>query len=170
MKLGSLFFGAVAAFVLTGCGAKPYVDTDAKEYATFQIVPHSETLIFTDDYYALIDDYSKGCSESKTLGIVETDSDTPSRVVKLPVGKPMLIGVYYKIEALDNSSSYTEYTKYVLTPRKDKHYVVSYVRKDLSFFETMSDFDIYMEEGDKKVDVPASDVREFDWATECKKD
>ena len=49
----------------------------------------------------------------------------------------------------------------MLTPEKNRHYIVEYMRKDISFFETMSDFDIYMQDGDKKMDIPASRIREL---------
>ena len=159
MKLSLLFVGTILALVLSGCGAKPYVDVTSKDYATLQLVPKSKTLIFSDDYYAFIDDMSKGCDGIDPMGMIMTDSDTPSRVVKLPVEKPLRITVDYRIES--GNSVYTEYMQFMLVPEKNRHYVVEYMRKDVGLFETMSDFDVYMQEGDKKLDVPSDRIREL---------
>ncbi|WP_373034192.1 hypothetical protein, partial [Sulfurovum sp.] len=104
----SLLIAFVGIGILfSGCGAKPYVDTKSNDYATLQLVPKSKTLIFTDDYYAFITDFSKGCDKDEFLGVIETDSDTPSRVAKIPAGKPLIIKANYTITS--NNSTYTEY-------------------------------------------------------------
>jgi hypothetical protein len=159
LKVSLLFFGLVMSLLLAGCGARPYVDVKSGDYATLQLVPKSETVIFTDDFYVFIDDFSKGCDDIGEMGIVKTDSDTKSRVVKLPVDKPLRLSAYYKIESFNET--YKEYTQFMLTPEKNRHYIVEYMRKDISLFETMSDFDVYMQEGDKKMDIPASRIREL---------
>lgn len=169
MKKSTLFLGAVLALLLTGCGAKPYVDVKSDDYATLQLVPNSKTLMMTDEYGAHIFDYTKGCDfdqDNDYLGLIETDSDTPSRVVKIPVETPQIIKVYYTDEGLN--SSHTIYTMYVLTPEKNKHYVVNYMRKEIDFFNTLSEFDVYVQDGDKKVDVPSSRLREYNYEQECK--
>jgi len=151
--------------LFSGCGAKPYVDTKSDDYATFQLVPKSETLIFTDDYYAYITDFSKGCHKDEFLGVIKTDSDTPSRVAKIPAGKPLIIKANYTITS--NNSTYTEYDLFLLTPEKHKDYVVEYVRKDVSFFKTVSDFYVYEKDGNKEVEIPKSRIRNFDYEREC---
>ncbi len=169
MKISSLVFGVILVLLLTGCGAKPYVDVKSDDYATLQLVPKSETLIMKDEYGAHIFDYTKGCdfdNDRDYLGLIETDSDTPSRIVKIPVETPQIIKVYYTDEGIN--SSHTIYTMYVLTPEKSKHYVVEYMRKEIDFFNTLSEFDVYTQEGNKTVDVPGSRLREYNYEVECK--
>ena len=91
MKISLVFFGIVLSLLLAGCGARPYVDVASKDYATLQLVPKSETMIFTDDFYVFIDDFSKGCDDIGKMGIVKTDSDTNSRVVKISLCASVLI-------------------------------------------------------------------------------
>jgi hypothetical protein len=167
MKKSLLLFGsAMIALLLAGCGTRPYVDVESKEYATLQLIPKSETMIFTDDYYAIIEDFSKGCEDRVVLGKVATDSDTPSRVVKIPVEKPLLITAYYRIS--DLNTDYTEYSRFILTPEKNRHYIVEYMKKEISFFQTISDFDVYMQEGDKKLKISDSRMRAFSREDECR--
>lgn len=170
MKKSLLFIGTIAmVMALTGCGAKPYVDVKSEDYATLQLVPKSETLIIKDDYGAHLFDYSKGCDfdqDDDYVGSIITDSDTPSRVVKIPVDMPQIIKVYYTDEGIN--SSHTIYTMYLLTPEKNKHYVINYMRKEIDFFNTLSEFDVYEQDGDKKLDVPSSRLRAYNYEQECK--
>jgi len=170
MKRSLLFFGAIiTALLLTGCGAKPYVDVKSNEYATLQLIPKSETLFIKDEYGAHLFDYSKGCDfddDRDYVGSIKTDSDTPSRIVKIPVDTPQIIKVYYEVDNLD--STHTTYTMLLLTPEKNKHYVIEYVRKDIDFFHELREFDIYMQEGKDKIDVPIERVRQYDYEAECK--
>lgn len=167
MKKSLLFFVTVfIALLLSGCGIKPYVDVTSKDYATLQLVPKSETLIFADDYYAIIEDFSKGCKDSVMLGMVMTDSDTPSRIVKLPVKKPLLITTKYVVTS--GNSTFTDYTQFVLTPEKNRDYIVEYVKTDVDFFQTTSDFHTYMKKGKEILDIPSSSIRSFSHARECR--
>ncbi len=143
-----------------GCGVKRYEDVKSKNYATLQLVPKSETLIFADDYYAILYDISKGCKEPVTLGIIETDSDTPSRVAKIPVEKPLRIYLAYVVES--GNSTYTEYTNYVLKPQKNKHYIFEYAKKEISFFKTLSEYDAYMKEGEQILRIPPERLSDYD--------
>ncbi|PHR58083.1 MAG: hypothetical protein COA44_04030 [Arcobacter sp.] len=164
MKKTSPFILIAIALIFSGCGVKTYVDIKSKNYATLQLIPKSETLIFTDDYYTILYDISKGCKNSVTLGAVETDSDTPSRIVKIPVEKKLRIHLAYKVES--GNSTYTEYTNYVLKPKKGKHYIFEYAKKEISFFKTLSEFDAYMMEGKEIVRIPSKRIGNYD--DECK--
>ena len=167
MKQSIVFLGSVViALLLTGCGVKPYVDVTSDEYATLQLIPKSETLIFSDDYYCIIEDYSKGCKDSVMLGLVMTDSDTPSRVVKLPVKKPLLITAKYVVTS--GNSTFTDYTQFILTPEKKRDYIVEYVKTDVDFFRTTSDFHTYMKKGGKVLDIPDANIHSFSYAKDCK--
>lgn len=169
MKKSLLFFGTIiTALLLTGCGARPYVDVKSNDYATLQLIPKSETLILKDDYGAHIYDYSKGCDfdyGEDYMGTVKTDSDTPSRIVKIPVETPQMIKVFYVTDNFD--SQHTTLMSVVLIPEKNKHYVIEYVKKEIDFFHELSEFDIYTKEGKEKVDVPRTRVRNFDYKAEC---
>lgn len=172
MKKSLFLVSAIIALLFSGCGLKPYVDVTSKDYATLQLVPKSKTLIFKDDYYANITDFSDGCDynhDKSYLGAVKTDSDTPSRVVKIPSEKPLLINANYVVES--NGNTYVEYNVFLLTPKKNKNYIVEYVKKDLGLFKgTISDFYVYEKVGDKEVKIPKSRiVRSFDYSKECNK-
>lgn len=159
----------VLVLVLTGCGAKPYVDVTSKEFATLQLVPKSETLIFADDYYAFLSKHTKGCKNDVDLGILETDSDTPSRIIKIPVNEPLQINVNYRIES--GNSTYTEYANFLLTAEKNRHYVFEYAKKDLGLFKgTLSEFDAYIMENGKMTRIDPSRIRNFDPEKECVND
>lgn len=164
-SITSFIFIAVV-LLFSGCGVKTYVDVKSKNYATLQLVPKSETLIFTDDYFAILYDISKGCKNGVTLGIVETDSDTPSKKVKIPAEKKLRIYVGYRVES--GNSTYTEYTNYVLKPEKGKHYVFEYAKKEISFFKTLSEFDAYMMEGEKIAPIPSKRIKNYTDSKDCK--
>ncbi len=166
MRTGFTIITITILLLFGGCGIKPYVDVTSKEYATLQLIPKSKTLIFTDDYYAIIEDYSKGCEKEKMLGVVMTDSDTPSRIVKLPVDVPLKINVNYRIES--GNSSFTDYTTFILTPEAGREYIVEYVRKEISMFETKSDYFTYMRYNGKAMDIPKERIRSFSMAQECR--
>lgn len=169
MKKHLSFSAMIFAFFLTGCGAKPYVDVTTKDYATLQLVPKSETLIFTDDYYAFFYQHTKGCKNDISLGMLSTDSDTPSRIIKIPVEIPLQINLNYKIES--GNSTYIEYSNFLLTPEKNRHYIFEYARKDRGLFErTLSEFDAYIEEDGKMVRIDSSRIRNFDPDKECVND
>ena len=163
------FCAVVFALVLTGCGAKPYVDVTSKDYATLQLVPKSETLIFTDDYYAFLYKHTKGCKNDVELGIVTTDSDTPSRIIKIPVNEPLQINLNYRIES--GNSTYIEYANFLLSAEKNRHYVFEYTRKDMGLFkETLSEFDAYIMENGKMIRIDPKRIRNFDPTKECVND
>lgn len=167
MKKSVLFFGAIAmALMLTGCGGiKPYVDVKSGDYATLQLIPTTGNQAFPDEYYALINDNSKRC-DAVYLGGVETDSNTPSRTVKIPTEKPIIIKAVYLMESFNSRN--TELTTFELIPEKNKHYVVEYLQKDVDMFNTISDFHIYMKEGDKKVEISSERLRDYNHGRECK--
>ncbi len=164
---------SISAFVLTllltGCGAKPYVDVTTKDYATLQLVPKSETLVFTDDYYAFFYKHTKGCKNDVSLGILETDSDTPSRIIKIPVNEPLQVNVNYRIDS--GNSTYIEYANFLLTAEKNRHYIFEYARKDLGLFKgTLSEFDAYIMEDGKMIRIDPKRIRNFDPTKECVND
>jgi len=166
MKKSLLFSAIVFVLLLTGCGAKPYVDVTTKDYATLQLVPKSETLIFTDDYYAFFYKHTKGCKNDVSLGVLTTDSDTPSRIIKIPVEEPLQVNVNYRIES--GNSTYIEYANFILTAEKNRHYVFEYARKDRGLFEkTLSEFDAYIMEDGKMTRIDPSRIRNFDPTKEC---
>jgi len=169
MKKYVLLNTIVFALILAGCGAKPYVDVTTKDYATLQLVPKSKTLIFTDDYYAFFYKHTPGCKNDIDLGFIETDSDTPSRIIKIPVNEPLQINVNYRIES--GNSTYTEYANFLLTPEKSKHYIFEYARKERGLFESaLSEFDAYMMEDGKIIRIHPSRIRNFDPTKECVND
>lgn len=147
MKNFLLFIAlALTLFLFSGCVSK-YQSTLSEDAATLELVSHSETVLFADDYYAEISDYSGGCHTSESLGVVISDSDTKSKRVKIPVGKPL------KISASYNHSSYDAVTV-ILTPRKKTHYLIEYVQADRQFY-------IYSKKGKQRVDIPKTDIRMF---------
>ncbi len=161
----------IALFVLSGCYSKPYIDVKTKSYATVQLVPDSKTLLFKDTYRTFITDYKKMKSKPKckgdgALGQVATDSDTPSRLVKVPSDKELLFNVEYIIRS-GNSTS-TEYTKFVLTPQKHKNYVILYQKKNLSLFKSVSDFSILERRGNRLVSVPKSRLKSYSYEKDCR--
>ncbi len=168
MKTGSILLGLLAVLVFAGCGARPYADVKSQDYATMQLEPHSSTLLISDNYYANIFDETNGCKEENNLGQVFTDSDTPSRVVKLPVDKWLLIAVFYDVKQFNNGVSDRYWTRFMLKPEKGKHYVIAFVKKDVGFFDSVENFDVYMEEDGKKLDVPAKSLWKFDPKVDCK--
>lgn len=166
MKRSLLFLGTITmAMLFTGCGFKQYVDVKSDDYATLQLVSKSETSLFTDEYYAIISTYEQRCKNSIHAGkILETDSDTPSRIVKIAVEKPIKLNVNYKIESFN--SMQIERAQYILIPEKNKHYIVEYIRKDIGS-QTLSDYNIYEFDGKNKVRIPDSRIRVFDPEKEC---
>lgn len=157
--------------MLSGCFTKSYVDVKTNNYATVQLVPESKTLLFTDDYYAFLYDYKMlrktSCDFSKSsLGIIETDSDTPSRVAKVQAERPLLFNVNYKVQS--GQSTFTEYSQLVLRPAKHRHYVIVYKKKSVSLFRSVSDFSVYEKRGNRRVAVPRSRLFSFNETKECK--
>jgi len=165
MKRSFSFFGIALSLLLTGCGVKPYVDVDvdSKEYALLQLEYKGD--VSSGRYITYIRDYSKGCKDTIMLGQVSVDKGASSKVVKIPVEQPLWISVNYVENGL--SSSYSDTSIFVLTPEKNKRYVVDYMRKDIDFSHAVSDFDIYMLEGDVKVDISPSRTHTFNEAREC---
>ncbi len=133
-------------FSLSGCVSK-YTDTLSHDHATLELISQSETTLFADDYYAEISDYSGGCHNSESLGVVISDNKTKSKAVKIPVGKPL------KIRANYNHSSYDDMT-FILTPKQKTHYVIEYVQDNRQFY-------VYIKKGKQKMDIPNSDIRMF---------
>ena len=165
MKKSLLVLTSILALLLTGCNsAKPYVDVKSSDYATFKLVPKTSKTFGTLDAY--IDDYSLGCKKAVRLGMIETGPKSESRTIKLPVDRPIWIRVNF--ESSGYSSSQLDSKIFVLTPEKDKEYVVVYILKDLSFTQTISDFDVHMVEDGTIVDIPSSRIRDFNYVKECK--
>lgn len=166
MKRSLLFIASVfVALLLTGCGGvKPYVDVTTSDYATLQLTSTTDTNGIGEDLTVYIDYLN--CTDSVELGKVETEINTPSRIIKIPVEKPLWINVRYVYQILYDSATYTD--TFVLTPEKNKHYVVKYVSKDLSFTQALRDIDVFMLENGKPVDIPSSRIRGFSYAKECK--
>jgi hypothetical protein len=168
-----IVLAVIAAFALTGCFTKPYVDVKTNNYATIQLVPESETLLFKDEYYAFLRDYrilrsKKECDyDNSNLGIIETDSDTPSRIAKITAEKPILLNVNYTVRS--GQSTFTEYTNIWLRPAKHRHYIVVYKKKSINLFRSVSDFAVYEKRGNKRVRVPSSRVATFDYDKACGK-
>lgn len=166
-----IILAVIAAFALTGCFTKPYVDVKTNNYATIQLVPESETLLFADEYYAFLRDYrilrsKKECDyDNSSLGMIETDSDTPSRIAKITAEKPILLNVNYTVHS--GNSTFTEYTNIWLRPAKHRHYVVVYKKKSINLFRSVSDFSVYEKRGKKRVRVPSSRVATFDYDKAC---
>jgi len=167
-----VLLAVIGMFMLTGCFNKPYVDVKTSNYATIQLVPESKTLLFKDDYYAFIRDYKifrskKECDYSNAdLGIIETNSDTPSRVAKVTAEKPILINANYRVQS--GQSTFTEYTNIVLRPAKHRNYIVVYKKKSLNLFRSVSDFAIYEKRGNRRVSVPSSRILSFNADKDCK--
>jgi hypothetical protein len=169
MKKYLSYSAIIFVLFLTGCGAKPYVDVTTKDFATLQLVPKSETLLFTDDYYAFFYQHTKGCKNDIPLGVLTTDSDTPSRIIKIPVNKPLQVNVNYRIES--GNSVYTEYANFILVPEKNRHYIFEYARKDRGLFErALSEFDAYIMDDGKMIRIDPSRIRNFDPSKECEDD
>lgn len=165
-----ILFLTVIVVLLSACGAKPYVDVKSDDSATLQLIPKSKTLLFTDAYYAFVTDFSHGCDydyDRDYLGIFETNSDTPSRKIKIPSEKPLIIDAKYKVTS--GNSVYIEYFSFLLTPQKNKDYVVEYTKKSLGLFKDISDFYVYEKSGDKEIKVPSSRIRNFNFKKECGK-
>jgi hypothetical protein len=133
-------------FSFSGCVSK-YKGTKSHEYATLELTSQTKSALFANDYYAEIADYSKGCNNSESLGVVITDSDTKSKVVKIPVNKPLKIHVNYAHSSYDDIS-------FILTPKQKTHYVVEYVQDDRQFY-------VYTKVGNKKLDIPDANIRMF---------
>lgn len=158
-----MILASATIFLISGCfGGKPYVDVQSKEYATLEIVYTGDV---SGSYIVYVQDLSKGCKEAVSLGRIDADNNTHTKTVKIPVEVPLWISANYIERFL--TDSYTDTKIFLLTPEENKHYVVSYMRKDLSFLNTISDFDVYTLEGNKKVDVVPSRLHTFDAATEC---
>lgn len=168
-----IILAVIAAFGLTGCFTKPYVDVTTNNYATIQLVPESKTLLFSDEYYAFLRDYNilrskKECDyDNSSLGIIETDSDTPSRVAKIEAEKPILLNVNYTVKS--GNSTFTEYTNIWLRPAKHRDYIVVYKKKSINLFRSVSDFAVYEKRGNRRVRVPSSRVATFDYDKVCGK-
>ena len=173
MKKSILLFGFFVAFLFTGCGLKPYVDTKDPNYATLQLVPKSKTWFFTDDYYAVLYDYNTVCEDldKARLGAVETNSDDPSRIVKVAAEKPLYIYTNYRIE--ESSGNYTSIQNITSTralrPEKGKHYIIEYERKKVSLFRVADEYRYYILDGKKHLDIPEGRIGSFDPSTDCKK-
>lgn len=192
MKKFFIFSFFMVLFV--GCG-KSYVDVQTGNSATLQLIPKSKTILFKDDFSVDLYDYKKlitqqGCIDNNIyggywavpfhtevtakgngkkgesyLGELKTDSDTPSKVIRIPASKPLrLVGSYIDTS---NNKAYIEYTDIVFVPKRNKHYVLMYIKKKLSIFRSVSDFKL-LEERDGKY-IPVNSVRNFDIEKVCKK-
>lgn len=157
MKKSLLLLGIVMV-LLTGCGgAKPYVnmniEIESDDYATLQLIAFSKTPLFAEDFYADMSDYTKGCNDMIELGKMYTNSDTPSKLAKIPSEKPIFIHAVYKNNIMNSS------VDFILTPEKNKQYVLEYVRLN-------DKYTLYQLEGSEKNNVPGSRIRNFN-LSEC---
>ena len=166
MKKSLLFLASIfVGLLLTGCGgAKPYVDVTTSDYATLELTSKTDTNGIGESLTVYIEHSS--CTDPKKLGKVETGMNTSSRTIKIPVDKPLWIGVRYEYAMIYDSATFAD--NFVLTPEKNKHYVVKYVSKDLSFTQALRGADIYMLEDGKKVDIPNSRLHTYGPADRCK--
>lgn len=147
IKSSRLFITSIVTVLsLSGCVSK-YQSTDSPDYATLELISKSNTMFFADNYYAEIDDYSKGCNNTESLGVVISDSDVKSKVVKIPIGIPLKIHANYAHSSYDDIS-------FILTPKKNAHYVVEYVQDSRQFY-------VYTKVGNKKLDIPDANIRMF---------
>lgn len=161
MKKNLLFLlSFIIATLFSGC-AKMYVEPKSSNVATLQLIPKSKTLILSDNMYAGLSDYSKGCAKMVELGVFGTDSDTPSKVVKIPAEIPLLVKVSYFV----NGGNSSDNIDFVLTPKKNKDYIIEYVKKKKNG-RTITDFYVYMKKGKKTVDIPEKRIRDFNYR-EC---
>lgn len=151
----SLLFSTILVLLFSGCTLpKAYVNVDSKDAATLQLIPKSKTLIIKDYLVANISDYSKGCQKMVDLGVLGTDSDTPSVIVKLPAEKSLLVKVKYYTDNI------IETTDFVLRTEKKKNYIIEYVKKEVKG-KTRTDFYVYMKDGKKNIDIPEKRLRDF---------
>ena len=98
--------------------------------------------------------------------MIETDSDTPSRVAKIPTDRPLRFAVYYKVQ--NGNSVYEEFTNFILKPQLHANYKIQYEKKDINLFRSVSDFSVYMQQGNKRMQVPNSRIRSYNYEQECK--
>lgn len=162
MKKNLMIVMSMMALLLAGCGVKPYVDVQSDDYATLQLIYKGDA---PGSFIVYIEDFSNGCKKAVQLGKVVADKNTRTKSVKIPVEVPLWMSVNY----VENSfnSSYADTEMFVLTPEKNKHYVVDYMRKEIDFFNSIGDLDVYMiEEGEQKK-IPTSRKRAFKSALEC---
>lgn len=159
----SLFSGLIFMMIFSGC-AKMYVDVKSSDYATFQLIPKSKTLVFSDHLTANISDYTNGCADMVELGYVYTDTDTPSEIVKIPVKTPLLLKLKH-VPSISGAVTTIDSTDFILTAQKNKHYIVEFVKKIVNGKER-TDFYVYMKNGTKIEDVPDSAIRNFNYR-EC---
>ena len=184
----------MAVTIFSGCG-KSYIDIKEGAKATLQLVPKSKTIFFKDEFSVDLYDYKKlvtkqGCIDNNIrggywavplhtevtakgngkkgasyLGELKTDSDTPSKVIHIKAGKPLrIVGSY--IDTSNNRAA-IEYTDLVFVPKRNRHYVFMYIKKEISMFRTVSDF-ILTEKRNGKY-VPVTYARDFDIEKACKK-
>lgn len=161
MKLFILSLAMIITVLFTGCMQKMYVGVKSSKAATLQLIPNSKT--DSDVLYAKITDYSKGCEDMDELGYISTYSDTVSKPVNVHADKPLLIQVSYYSTGF--AADGPESTDFVLTPKKNKHYIIEYVKKKVRGF-TETDFYVYMKNGKKAVEIPEKRLRNFNYR-EC---
>ena len=162
-NLISLLFITIAAFAFSGC-AQQYVEVKSPKYATLKLVPHVNTLLFSDYLTAQINDYEKGCQDMVDLGYISTNTDTPSKAYKIPVNKPLMIKVTY-MPSVSGAVTVTHSIHFVLKPQQYKNYVVEYFQKDKKGNE-VNDFYVYTIDKKGKHDIPESQIRDFNYR-EC---
>lgn len=169
MKRSMLLFTVFVAVFISGCGLKPYVDTEDPNYATIQLIPKSKTLFFADDYLSKLYNLKKACGddEDSLLGAIRTDSDTPSRIAKISAEKLLYIYTGYTVES--GNVIHTEYSTIALRPEKNKHYVIEYEKKSGGISGHLSEFHYYTLDGKKRFDIPDNRISSFNLSRDCKK-
>lgn len=154
MKKSLLLIGIVImSFMLSGC-VKLYKDVKTDEHATYQMHTKGEDFSWNDSYYVNIYDYSKGCNDIVELGIISAGFGSETKIAKLPVEVPL----YFKVTFIKTigRNQYFDITSFILTPEKNKNYVVEYERNDGN-----GKYYVFMKNGEKAMDIPSSRIKDF---------
>lgn len=141
----NFIYSLIIGLLFTGC-VTHYKDVKNDKHASLKLISKS----IDDDsdyYYAEISDYSKGCQEMTSLGYLVTDTQTSSRMAKVPVDKPLHINVKFTLEPHGDIT-------FILIPEKNRHYIVEFREKEKTYH-------VYSKAGKKVYDVPESRLRMF---------
>lgn len=152
-----LMTGMLVVLMLSGC-VKFYKDVETDEYATYEMTTKGSPFHWNSGYVVWIYDYSKGCKDMIELGVISAGFGAKTDIKKLPVEIPLLLKVEYSENK--GANRYVDYTNFILTPEKSRHYVVEYERKEVND-QVQSEYHVYMQNGDKAVDIPSTRIREF---------
>ena len=163
MRRGFIYSIALFSLMLVGC-AKPYVETNAADYATLKLVAQADNLMFEDYVTAELHDYSKGCSDMVGLGYVYTKTNEESKAYKIAAETPLMVKVSFT-PSVSGGTTVIHTTDFVLKPQKNKNYVVEYLQKDKSG-NRVDDFYVYMMDEKGASEIPNERIRNFNYR-EC---